>query len=83
MAKRDKRVEAMRRNPRQVRFATLQRVLEDHGFVGRRPGGSHWTYQHPGYPPHVTIVERRPFVLIAYVLEALKAIEAVSEGEEE
>jgi virulence-associated protein VapD len=36
MATRDKRLEAIRRNPKNVRFAELRAVLENHGFCGRQ-----------------------------------------------
>jgi virulence-associated protein VapD len=36
LATRDKRLEAIRRNPKNVRFAELRAVLENHGFCGRQ-----------------------------------------------
>ena len=78
MATRDKRLEAMRRNPRNVRFETLRRVLEDHGFTGKRsPGRDHWRFSHRTV---LTVDPRRPFLLVPYVIEALKAIDEADEA---
>ena len=63
MATRDKRIGAMRRNPRNVRFAELQTALEDHGFVGKPGKGDHWVFRHPDLREHVTVDARRPFLL--------------------
>lgn len=83
MPGRDRRLEAIRRNPRDVRFDDLRRVLEAHGFVGRRPGSgsSHLTYSHPSLSYNITVVERRPIVLEVYVRMALNAIDEVLEAE--
>ncbi len=83
MATRDKRLEAMRRNPRTVRFDDLKGVLEAHGFTAHSGKGDHWVFRHPAYRPGVTIDPRRPFVLLPYVRAALKAIDAVLDQEEQ
>lgn len=82
MATRDKRLDAMRRSAKSVRFSELRAVLEDHGFVGRPGKGDHWVFHHPSHPVHITIDPRRPHVLAPYVRNAPKAIEAVLEREE-
>jgi predicted RNA binding protein YcfA (HicA-like mRNA interferase family) len=84
VATRDKRIEALRRNQKTVRFETLRRVLEDQGFAARRPAGgsSHWTFTHPELRTTVTVVERRPYVLPVYVRLALKAIAELSPDDE-
>jgi predicted RNA binding protein YcfA (HicA-like mRNA interferase family) len=76
---RDKREAAMRRNPRAVRFADLQAVLEDHGFVGRKGKGDHWVFEHPLLSYVVTVDPRRPHVLPVYVRNALRAIDEVAQ----
>ena len=79
MATRDKRLQAMQRNPAHVRFDDVRMVLEDHGFNGRRPegGSSHWTFSHPHVAYLVTIVQRHPFVNEVYIKKALKALAEV------
>ena len=42
MTKREKRLQKMRRNPRNVTFDELMRVLEDYRFVIRQGKGSHY-----------------------------------------
>jgi predicted RNA binding protein YcfA (HicA-like mRNA interferase family) len=81
--RRDRRLEAIRRNPRGVRFEDLRRALESRGFEARRPGSgsSHLTYSHPALSYNITVVERRPVVLEVYVRMALKAIDEVLEAE--
>lgn len=58
MATRDKRVEAMRRNSRNVCFAELQTVLEDYGFVGTPGMGDHWIFRHPGLRLNLSVDPR-------------------------
>lgn len=83
MVTRDKRLEAMRRNPRNVRFETLRRVLEDHGFTSRRsPGRDHWRFSHRLIRTVLTVDPRRPFLLVPYVTDALKAIDEADEATE-
>jgi len=62
-----------------VRFAELKRILEEFGYIGRKPGSgsSHWTFRKEGKPP-VTIPEDEP-VKLAYVRLVKHIIE--SEGE--
>ena len=82
MATRDKRIEAMRRNPRSVRFEEPRAVLEGLGFSSRPGKGDHWRFHHPSRPHFLTIDARRPMLLVGYVKEALKEIDAVLAEEE-
>jgi hypothetical protein len=75
----DKRLTAIRANPRQVRFADLQSALEGLGFIARTGSGDHWTFTHPLLSYHVTVDPRRPHVLPVYVKQALRAIDEVLE----
>ncbi|MPZ14374.1 MAG: addiction module toxin, HicA family [Chloroflexi bacterium] len=80
VAKRDNRVDAMRRNPSSVRFDDLCRLLEDHGFTMRpHSGGSHRVFRHPQLADNLSIPERRPAVRAVYVKKALRAIDAIEE----
>jgi predicted RNA binding protein YcfA (HicA-like mRNA interferase family) len=44
VAKRDKRLQRLRKNPKDVSFDELKQVLEDYGFVDVRTSGSHHTF---------------------------------------
>ncbi|MGI8854520.1 MAG: hypothetical protein ACR2JW_02100 [Thermomicrobiales bacterium] len=48
MTKREKREQAMRRNPAQVRFEQLHDLLVDNGFRFS-VNGSHYNYEHRQY----------------------------------
>lgn len=50
MTKRAKLLDAIRNNPRGVRFSDLVRLVEALGFRLVRQKGSHAIYQHPGHP---------------------------------
>ena len=78
MSKRDKRLEALRTNPKHVRFDELRVVLEDCGF-SVRPSKGHWAFSHPLLPLPFVVDPRRPFVLPVYVKNALRAIDQVQE----
>jgi antitoxin HicB len=85
MSKQDKRLEAIRRNPKNVRFRELCTVLEAHGFTGRPGKGDHSVFSHPLLIGNLSIDSRHPFLLLPYVKAALKAIDdadAASEEEE-
>jgi predicted RNA binding protein YcfA (HicA-like mRNA interferase family) len=83
VARRDKRIEAMRRNPRNVTIADLESVLFASGFelLPRRGKGDHRVYRH-ATGRQVGVDPRRPHVLPVYVKAVLAAIDAVA-GEEQ
>ncbi len=82
MTKREKRLQKIRQNPRNVAFGELQQVLEDYGFYMKAgTGTSHnvfialikdkdWTLVIPFKQPHVKET---------YVKKALKAIDEIIE----
>ena len=73
MAKRDKRIAAMRRNPRNVRPDDLDVVLRTAGFTMRQQGTSHKVYTQG---PHQTVIpQRHPFLLQDYVKDALDLLD--------
>ncbi len=54
MSKAEKRLEAIRTNPKNVRFEDLCSAAERLGFVHERTSGSHHIFRHPG-PPAETL----------------------------
>ena len=79
MSKRQKRLEKIRANPRQVRFADLRSALESLQFRARPGKGDHWVFEHDLLTYVVTVDPRRPVVLAVYVRQALKAADDVLE----
>jgi predicted RNA binding protein YcfA (HicA-like mRNA interferase family) len=59
MSKRKKRLEKLRRNPKNVSFEELRRVLEDYGFELHRVRGSHHVYQQ-------TILDKKVVFIVPY-----------------
>lgn len=82
MAKRDKREQAIRRNPKQVRYDDLHALLTDYGFDRIRGAGSHVQYRHPRFLGRVTLSPHGAFVSVYQVRQALDAIDTVSAIEE-
>ena len=81
MTKRDKRLQRIRRNPKNVSFEALRQVLEDHGFTLERVSGSHHMFRAASLDQVwvLNVPLRKPHVKLAYVLEALRAIDAIQE----
>ena len=79
MSKRDKQLQAMRNNPKNVRFETIQSVLLNHGFSETTPGGgsSHYTFSKDVY--RITVVKNRPVNSI-YIKQAIRIIDSLEEG---
>ena len=76
MAKRDKRIAAMRRNPRNVRPDDLDVVLRTAGFTMRQQGTSHKGYTQG---PHQTVIpQRHPCLLQDYVKDALDLLDRLN-----
>ena len=78
MSKRDKQLQAMRNNPKNVRFETIQSVLLNHGFSETTPGGgsSHYTFSKGVY--RITVVKNRPVNSI-YIKQAIRIIDSLEE----
>jgi hypothetical protein len=51
LSKKDKRLQAIRNNPKNVRFETIQGILLTYGFTETKPkgGSSHYTYHRGSY----------------------------------
>lgn len=73
MGRREKRLERIKNNPRQVRPEDLEAALLAEGFVKRQGKGDHVVFSKGS--SILTIDYRRPFLLPVYVTKALKAIE--------
>ncbi len=73
MTKRDKRIEAMRRNPKSVRPDELHAVLVSAGFTCRHDGTSHKLYKRG--TEKLSVPQRHPYLLPHYVLDALDLLE--------
>jgi hypothetical protein len=69
MAKRDKRIAAMRRNPKNVRPDDLDVVLRTAGFTMRQQGTSHKVYTRG--EQQVLVPQHRPFLKAASVRQTL------------
>ena len=76
MARRERRIERLRRSQTDVSPEELRTALGWFGFELERVTGSHWQYRHPALFEKVVIPYRRP-VKPVYVRDALKAINEV------
>ena len=74
MGKRDKLLQDIRNNPRNIRFETIQKVLLSFGFTETTPGkgSSHYTYQRGIY--RITVPKNNPVNQI-YIKQAIKIID--------
>ena len=81
MARRERRVERLRRSQTDVSPEALRTALEGAGFRLESVQGSHWHYRHPAFPGKLTVPYHRP-VLRVYVRQALKAIDEVTRDDD-
>lgn len=81
MSKRDKRIEAMRRNPRNVQPTDLHFALVALGFSWDQDGTSHRTYRRDGHK--LSVPQHKPHLKPKYVEQALAVIDAVGLLEDE
>jgi predicted RNA binding protein YcfA (HicA-like mRNA interferase family) len=72
MSRYDKLLEKMKRNPKDISFVDLKKILEKSGYIGINTGGSHWVFRKDGYLS-ITIPYKRP-VKIIYVKKVLEII---------
>lgn len=79
VAKRDKRIAAMRQNRKNVRPDELDTVLIAAGFAARQQGTSHKVYSHGSYV--LPVPQRKPYLLPIYVTQALTLLDAISADE--
>jgi predicted RNA binding protein YcfA (HicA-like mRNA interferase family) len=60
MTQREKLLEKLRNNPRDVRFEVLDSLLRAYGFQPRTGAGSHRSYRRDNCPNVLTIPHRKP-----------------------
>ena len=74
MSRRDKQLQSMRDNPKNVRFETIQNVLLYSGFIETMPssGSSHYTYHKGIY--RITVPRDNP-VNQVYIKQAIRIID--------
>ena len=77
MSRIDKRLAAMRANPRDWRIEDLEAVARSAGLMVRKPGGSHVYFTHPTRPGALSVPARRPIKPV-YVRRFVELIEKVS-----
>ncbi|MBE3585046.1 type II toxin-antitoxin system HicA family toxin [Desulfofundulus thermocisternus] len=81
MPKLKKLFEKIVRNPNDVDFHDLDKLLIRYGFNCRQPrkGSSHFTYYHPQLDEILTIPKDRPLKAV-YVKKAIEAIKKLQNG---
>jgi len=82
MSKRKKRLEKLRRNPKNVRPEELDGILQDFAFTPDFSAGWHVTYRHSS-GARVTVAAHGQHVPSYIVKQALKAIDALTIDEDE
>jgi predicted RNA binding protein YcfA (HicA-like mRNA interferase family) len=75
--KRERAIEKLRRNPRNICFDEIDAILLHLGF-SKRMKGSHATYTLPGLRP-ITIPFRKPFILPIYVEQVIQLIDQIED----
>jgi predicted RNA binding protein YcfA (HicA-like mRNA interferase family) len=73
MGKKDKLLDAIKNNPKNVKFETIKKFLEDLEYEANNSGGSHWVFRKNDMPS-ITIPYKRPIKAI-YVKMVLKLME--------
>jgi hypothetical protein len=82
MSKKEKALAKLRSNPKNVRFEALEKVLLGLGFIKRQGSTSHAVFTYPGFPP-LTVPRREPFLLPAYIKQALRLIDEIDLPEDD
>ena len=79
MTKREKRLQKIRQNPKDVSFEDLRQVLEDYGFEYDRSKGSHFLFLYilGGQTEQFVVPFHRPVVKQFYVKKALEIIDQI------
>lgn len=80
MSKRDKQLQTIRNNPKNVRFEIIQGILLSYGFIETVPrgGSSHYTYHRGIY--RITVPRNNP-VNQSYIKQVIKIIDILEEGQ--
>lgn len=85
MTKRDKLLQRIRNNPKNVSFEDLRTLLEAYGFELDNVHGSHHTFRNriAGVGVKLVIPYKRPYVKPVYVKQALELIRQILSEEED
>ncbi len=84
MTKREKRLQKIRQNPKNVRFNDLQAVLNDYGIKLIRSRGSHHTFSVKiDDEVHTLVIPYRRPIRIVYIRQALQLIDLMIELEQD
>ena len=80
MSKKDKQLNAIRNNPKNVRFDTIRNILLNYGFSETSPasGSSHYTYHRGIY--RITLPKDYPVNQI-YIKQTIKIIDEIEKLE--
>ena len=73
MSKKEKLLEAIKNNPKNVSFENLKKILETIGYEGLNNGGSHYVFR-KNNSLSLTIPYKKP-VKVIYVKQVIKIIE--------
>ena len=72
VSKKEKLLQAMKNNPKDVRFEDLKKLLTQYGYEAHNTGGSHWVFRKDGCNDEV-VPYKKP-VKAYYVIRALKSL---------
>jgi len=78
MSRKDKLIDAIKNNPKNVRFQDLKKILESIGYTAVNNGGSHFVFTKDN-AISLTIPYKKP-VKVVYVKQVIKIIEEEEEG---
>ena len=73
VSKKDKLIEAIKNNPKNVKFEDLKKILENLGYAAINRGGSHYIFTKKD-SVSLTIPYKRP-VKVIYVKQVIRIIE--------
>jgi predicted RNA binding protein YcfA (HicA-like mRNA interferase family) len=77
MSKLEKKLEAMRSNPRaDWQISDVETIAKAFGIVMRKSGGSHVTLSHPRVPKILTIPAHRP-IKAPYIRDLVRFIDEI------
>ena len=73
MSKKEKLIEAIKNNPKNVKFEDLRKILENLGYTAVNNGGSHYVFTKEN-ATSLTIPYKKP-VKVVYVKQVIKIME--------
>jgi len=76
MSKKEKLIEAIKNNPKNVKFEDLRKILENLGYTAVNNGGSHYVFTKEN-ATSLTIPYKKP-VKVVYVKQVIKILDEES-----